>query len=74
MFESDAVEDPRLPSPNQLRGRILIKNKKLKTSVIPAIQLKGSKTCEPSATRRGQPNRTNSLLSVTRSVIHESRA
>uniref|UniRef100_A0A1I8I8R9 Phosphoinositide phospholipase C n=1 Tax=Macrostomum lignano TaxID=282301 RepID=A0A1I8I8R9_9PLAT len=29
LFEADHEEEPYLPSPNQLRGRILIKNKKL---------------------------------------------
>ncbi|XP_041369675.1 1-phosphatidylinositol 4,5-bisphosphate phosphodiesterase epsilon-1-like [Gigantopelta aegis] len=30
LFDSDFVEDPQLPSPNQLKYRILIKNKKLR--------------------------------------------
>ena len=30
-FEEDYSEDPSLPSPNQLKHRILIKNKKLRT-------------------------------------------
>lgn len=28
LFESDFCEDPQLPSPNQLKYKILIKNKK----------------------------------------------
>lgn len=30
LFDSDFVDDPQLPSPNQLKYKILIKNKKLK--------------------------------------------
>ena len=30
LFESDFTEDPQLPSPAQLKYRILIKNKKLR--------------------------------------------
>ena len=30
LFEADFVDDPVLPSPNQLKYRILIKNKKLR--------------------------------------------
>ena len=35
MFESDFCEDPCLPSPNQLRYKILIKNKKLRAPQTP---------------------------------------
>ena len=31
LFESDCLEDPQLPSPNQLKYKILIKNKKLRS-------------------------------------------
>ena len=40
MFDSDFTDDPRLPSPNQLRYKILIKNKKLRAPLIPHIQQK----------------------------------
>ena len=40
MFESDFVENPRLPSPEQLKGKILIKNKKLKPNQVPPELLK----------------------------------
>lgn len=66
MFDSDFGDDPRLPSPNQLRHRILIKNKKLKSvPVMPAIQVRIRDSNQQLARR--QPHRTNSLLSVTSS-------
>ncbi|CAB1312833.1 unnamed protein product [Coregonus sp. 'balchen'] len=39
LFESDFSDDPLLPSPWQLRGKILLKNKKLKAHQTPAHQL-----------------------------------
>lgn len=40
LFESDFSDDPHLPSPVQLRGRILLKNKKLKAHQAPVDLLK----------------------------------
>uniref|UniRef100_A0A672JF31 Phosphoinositide phospholipase C n=1 Tax=Salarias fasciatus TaxID=181472 RepID=A0A672JF31_SALFA len=40
LFESDFSDDPHLPSPLQLRGRILLKNKKLKAHQAPVDLLK----------------------------------
>ncbi|XP_078588305.1 1-phosphatidylinositol 4,5-bisphosphate phosphodiesterase epsilon-1-like isoform X2 [Branchiostoma floridae x Branchiostoma japonicum] len=40
LFESDAVDDPSLPSPNQLKGRILLKNKTLHPYRIPVDLLR----------------------------------
>uniref|UniRef100_A0A4W5K9D2 Phosphoinositide phospholipase C n=1 Tax=Hucho hucho TaxID=62062 RepID=A0A4W5K9D2_9TELE len=40
LFESDFSDDPQLPSPWQLRGKILLKNKKLKTHQMPVDILK----------------------------------
>uniref|UniRef100_UPI003AAC74CA 1-phosphatidylinositol 4,5-bisphosphate phosphodiesterase epsilon-1-like n=1 Tax=Centroberyx gerrardi TaxID=166262 RepID=UPI003AAC74CA len=40
LFESDFSDDPLLPSPLQLRGRILLKNKKLKAHQAPVDILK----------------------------------
>ncbi|XP_056152745.1 1-phosphatidylinositol 4,5-bisphosphate phosphodiesterase epsilon-1 [Lampris incognitus] len=40
LFESDFSDDPLLPSPMQLRGRILLKNKKLKAHQAPVDILK----------------------------------
>ena len=75
LFDSDFTEDPRLPSPNQLRHKILIKNKKLRAPLIPHIQHKikqavgmmavSSTASTPGSVHRQQPpHRTNSLLSV----------
>lgn len=40
LFESDFSDDPHLPSPLQLQGRILLKNKKLKAHQAPVDILK----------------------------------
>ncbi|XP_072523775.1 1-phosphatidylinositol 4,5-bisphosphate phosphodiesterase epsilon-1 isoform X2 [Salminus brasiliensis] len=40
LFESDFSDDPLLPSPSQLRGKILLKNKKLKAHQAPVDILK----------------------------------
>lgn len=40
LFESDFSDDPLLPSPWQLRGKILLKNKKLKAHQAPVDILK----------------------------------
>ncbi|XP_045067497.1 1-phosphatidylinositol 4,5-bisphosphate phosphodiesterase epsilon-1-like [Coregonus clupeaformis] len=40
LFESDFLDDPLLPSPWQLRGKILLKNKKLKDHQTPVDILK----------------------------------
>uniref|UniRef100_A0A8C7UWB5 Phosphoinositide phospholipase C n=1 Tax=Oncorhynchus mykiss TaxID=8022 RepID=A0A8C7UWB5_ONCMY len=40
LFESDFLGDPQLPSPWQLRGKILLKNKKLKAHQTPVDILK----------------------------------
>lgn len=40
LFESDFSDDPMLPSPGQLRRKILLKNKKLKAHQTPVDILK----------------------------------
>ncbi|XP_033632686.1 uncharacterized protein LOC117294412 isoform X1 [Asterias rubens] len=40
MCESDFSDDPHLPSPEQLRGKILVKNKKIKANQLPPELLK----------------------------------
>lgn len=40
LFESDFSDEPLLPSPLQLKGRILLKNKKLKAHQAPVDILK----------------------------------
>lgn len=37
LFDSDFSDDPRLPSPNQLRYRILVKNKKWHADILPMV-------------------------------------
>ncbi|XP_035226303.1 1-phosphatidylinositol 4,5-bisphosphate phosphodiesterase epsilon-1-like isoform X2 [Stegodyphus dumicola] len=56
LFESDYGDEPQLPSPNQLRYRVLIKNKKMRVSITPALPTK----------TRGKLNsgRTNSIIST----------
>uniref|UniRef100_T1K4Q4 Phosphoinositide phospholipase C n=1 Tax=Tetranychus urticae TaxID=32264 RepID=T1K4Q4_TETUR len=65
LFESDFSDEPHLPSPNQLRGRILIKNKKLKsaTSSIPPSVAPSSVKTKPFS-RSKFMFRTNSLIST----------
>ncbi|XP_038070793.1 uncharacterized protein LOC119739790 isoform X2 [Patiria miniata] len=40
MCETDFSDDPHLPSPEQLRGKILVKNKKIKANQLPPELLK----------------------------------
>lgn len=40
LFETDYGDDPQLPSPNQLRYRVLIKNKKMRAAITPALPTK----------------------------------
>uniref|UniRef100_A0A1I8HHU3 Phosphoinositide phospholipase C n=1 Tax=Macrostomum lignano TaxID=282301 RepID=A0A1I8HHU3_9PLAT len=42
LFESDHDDDPYLPSPNQLKEKILIKNKKLSTGIVSGVVSAGS--------------------------------
>ncbi|GIY69208.1 hypothetical protein CDAR_370871 [Caerostris darwini] len=57
LFESDFGDDPQLPSPNQLQYRVLIKNKKMRVAITPAL---------PTKTRQGKlgGGRTNSIIST----------
>jgi phosphatidylinositol phospholipase C epsilon len=60
LFESDYSDQPELPSPNQLKYRILIKNKKLRAPLTPALNMKmRANTLSKSIT-----GRTNSLIST----------
>ncbi|XP_051925269.1 1-phosphatidylinositol 4,5-bisphosphate phosphodiesterase epsilon-1 isoform X2 [Hippocampus zosterae] len=47
LFEGDFSDEPHLPSPLQLRGRILLKNKKLKAHQAPVDLLKQKVTRPP---------------------------
>ncbi|XP_064469144.1 uncharacterized protein LOC135383352 [Ornithodoros turicata] len=56
LFESDYLDDPRLPSPNQLKYKVLIKNKKLRAPLTPALPFKTK--------GKSAPGRTNSIIST----------
>ncbi|XP_063888080.1 1-phosphatidylinositol 4,5-bisphosphate phosphodiesterase epsilon-1-like isoform X4 [Scylla paramamosain] len=58
LFEADFSEDVHLPSPSQLKYRILIKNKKLVADV-------GRDGLSSKGTSNRSPGRTNSLVSNT---------
>lgn len=45
LFESDFSDDPMLPSPGQLKRKILLKNKKLKAHQTPVDILKQKVKC-----------------------------
>lgn len=62
LFDSDYTDDPVLPSPNQLKNRILIKNKKVVVEVPAPIS---SQSANRSNLRHqmSQPGRTSSIIS-----------
>lgn len=65
MFDADYSDEPLLPSPHQLKHKILIKNKKLVVDIPPAM------SAAPQISARGnqlrhqisQPGRTSSIIS-----------
>lgn len=59
MFESDLIDDPLLPSPNQLKYKILIKNKKV---------FKSSSVCQQ------QTSQANSTTQLHQVQIHHSQS
>nr|XP_054933838.1 1-phosphatidylinositol 4,5-bisphosphate phosphodiesterase epsilon-1-like [Dermacentor andersoni] len=61
LFSNDVCDEARLPSPNQLRYKVLIKNKKLRPPLTPALTLKSTKGV-PQA--KIAPGRTNSIIST----------
>ena len=71
MFEADFTDEPCLPSPSQLKNRILIKNKKLHAEIIPnpavhSVSSQATATNPPVRNRSGsrpQSGRTNSIVS-----------
>lgn len=62
LFESDYADDPRLPSPNQLKYRILIKNKKLRA---PLLHLANQRMRVSLVHSKSINDRANSLVSNT---------
>ncbi|XP_060525896.1 1-phosphatidylinositol 4,5-bisphosphate phosphodiesterase epsilon-1-like isoform X2 [Cylas formicarius] len=65
LFESDFGEEPCLPSPSQLKHKILIKNKKLTVDVPPPLSVSAMSTpVRPgSGMRHSVPGRTSSIIS-----------
>lgn len=61
LFDTDYSEEQMLPSPNQLKNRILIKNKKLVVDVPATISQPGSRSNLRHQT--SQPGRTSSIIS-----------
>ncbi|CAN8024093.1 unnamed protein product [Ixodes persulcatus] len=60
LFESDYLDDPHLPSPNQLKYKVLIKNKKLRAPLTPALPFKTKSFQQV----KNAPGRTNSIIST----------
>src|SRR5699024_8842025 len=60
LFDSDYADEPQLPSPSQLKYRILIKNKKLRAPFHPSVNMKMRINIGPNKAANG---RTNSLVS-----------
>ncbi|XP_023223275.1 1-phosphatidylinositol 4,5-bisphosphate phosphodiesterase epsilon-1-like isoform X2 [Centruroides sculpturatus] len=56
LFDSDYSDDPQLPSPNELKHKILIKSKKMRSTLTPALPLKSR--------GKSMPGRTNSIIST----------
>ncbi|XP_077501808.1 uncharacterized protein LOC144112865 isoform X2 [Amblyomma americanum] len=61
LFSNDVCDEARLPSPNQLRYKVLIKNKKLRPPLTPALPLKSAKGVPQG---KIAPGRTNSIIST----------
>ncbi|CAG9818280.1 unnamed protein product [Phaedon cochleariae] len=70
LFDSDYGDEPCLPSPEQLRNRVLIKNKKLVMEVPAPLSLAASASMRPGTgggIRHSVPGRTSSIISNTSS-------
>lgn len=63
LFETDYTDDPILPSPSQLRYRVLIKNKKLMMDLPAPITNMGTPSRPGYGTRHSVPGRTSSIIS-----------
>ncbi|XP_056642796.1 1-phosphatidylinositol 4,5-bisphosphate phosphodiesterase epsilon-1-like isoform X2 [Diorhabda sublineata] len=69
LFESDYSDEPCLPSPEQLKHRILIKNKKLIMEAPPPLTITTMTSVRPGSggIRHSVPGRTSSIISNTSS-------
>lgn len=63
LFESDYSDEPCLPSPEQLRNRILIKNKKLSVEIPVPFTTMSTPIRPGSGMRHSVPGRTSSIIS-----------
>ncbi|XP_066257407.1 1-phosphatidylinositol 4,5-bisphosphate phosphodiesterase epsilon-1-like isoform X2 [Euwallacea similis] len=63
LFESDYSDEPYLPSPEQLKNRILIKNKKLTMEIPPPFSAMSTPIRPGSGMRHSVPGRTSSIIS-----------
>lgn len=71
LFDADFTDDPCLPSPSQLKNKILIKNKKMHAEIIPnppvhqstAVQSSSHPMGRNRSNSRPQSGRTNSIIS-----------
>ncbi|XP_067343734.1 1-phosphatidylinositol 4,5-bisphosphate phosphodiesterase epsilon-1 isoform X4 [Channa argus] len=70
LFESDFSDDPHLPSPLQLRGKILLKNKKLKAHQAPVDILKQKVEKKAHQLAHMQAQASNGLPGVTSPGSH----
>lgn len=62
LFDSDYSEEPMLPSPHQLKHKILIKNKKLIMDIPAAVPSQSARNT-PLRHQISQPGRTSSIIS-----------
>ncbi|XP_045460596.1 1-phosphatidylinositol 4,5-bisphosphate phosphodiesterase epsilon-1-like isoform X2 [Harmonia axyridis] len=70
LFDSDYSDEPSLPSPEQLKNRILIKNKKLTMEVSAPMSFSAASSTPMrpgSGMRHSVPGRTSSIISNTSS-------
>ncbi|CAG9772903.1 unnamed protein product [Ceutorhynchus assimilis] len=63
LFESDYSDEPYLPSPEQLKNRILIKNKKLSIEIPAPFSTISTPIRPSSGLRHSVPGRTSSIIS-----------
>lgn len=65
LFESDYSDEPRLPSPNQLKYRILIKNKKLRGSAPSALLIRGVRPPLSKSTPGKSPKLVGTAMAIS---------
>lgn len=63
MFDADYSDEPQLPSPSQLKNRILIKNKKLIADIPSTISSAAQRQTPGLKHQQSQSGRTSSIIS-----------